>query len=403
MPIVFVHGVMNRPGPAYDAGKLTIEKFLQKHLTGATIRGKPLAVIPKVWFPLWGDLATKFAWDMASLPQGDMQALGGAADVQLQPLIAHLRDALPGDLGSEPLTALATKRLSLAVDVLTQMALDSTAPGTEKDVATFVIEASTFAEANPSPSWLAAVTTDAQLIANLQKELAGTPGVQAMGAGAKLGKVFQKIGLAGAKLKQAVAGLAGKAINRTGDFASTKLLAWTRSPLNALLGNFFGDVFIYFGTRGDKNNPGPIPTRVLAEFDDARQQSPATEPFVVIAHSLGGVITMDLLSSFRPDIDVDLFVSVGSQVAHFEELKLYEASNPAVGPPQKAATPPNIHRWINVYDEVDIFAYAADRVFDRVNVDGRYDTQTYTIKAHVTYFMQDRFYQRLRARIEALP
>jgi hypothetical protein len=72
-------------------------------------------------------------------------------------------------------------------------------------------------------------------------------------------------------------------------------------------------------------------------------------------------------------------------------------------PPKKAPTPTNIRHWINVYDEVDIFAYAAERVFDRVDVDGRYDTETYTIKAHGAYFTQDRFYQRLRARIDALP
>ena len=33
---------------------------------------------------------------------------------------------------------------------------------------------------------------------------------------------------------------------------------------------------------------------------------------------------MDLLSHYRPDINVDLFVSVGSQVAHFEELKVVQ-------------------------------------------------------------------------------
>jgi hypothetical protein len=99
-------------------------------------------------------------------------------------------------------------------------------------------------------------------------------------------------------------------------------------------------------------------------------------------------------------------VSVGSQVAHFEELKLYKASQPAAvasGKAKKAATPANIRRWINIYDEVDLFAYAAERVFDRVDVDGRYDTETYTIKAHGAYLLQDRFYRRLRSRVDALP
>ena len=83
-------------------------------------------------------------------------------------------------------------------------------------------------------------------------------------------------------------------------------------------------------------------------------------------------------------------------------MKLYKASDKGVRAPNKATTPRNIKHWINVYDEVDIFAYAAERVFDRIDVDGRYDTQTYTIKAHSAYFQQDRFYARLRARIEEI-
>jgi hypothetical protein len=112
---------------------------------------------------------------------------------------------------------------------------------------------------------------------------------------------------------------------------------------------------------------------------------------------------MDLLGHFRPDLAVDLFVSVGSQVAHFEELKLYRASDSNVGPPKKATTPANILRWVNVYDEVDIFSYAVNRVFDRVDVDARYDTETYVVKAHSAYFEQERFYLRLAERIRGLP
>ena len=113
------------------------------------------------------------------------------------------------------------------------------------------------------------------------------------------------------------------------------------------------------------------------------------------------MITFDLLSHFRTDLVVDLFVTVGSQVSHFEEMKRFKSSDPAVGPPNRAVTPANVRRWINVFDEVDIFSYACDKVFDRV-LDFHYDTQTYTIKAHGAYFEQDRFYSRLRTRIDQL-
>ena len=99
-----------------------------------------------------------------------------------------------------------------------------------------------------------------------------------------------------------------------------------------------------------------------------------------------------------------MFVSVGSQVSHFEEMKRFIASDTTIpSAAQKfAKTPDNIKHWINVFDEVDIFSYACEKVFDRVN-DFHYDTETYTIKAHGAYFEQDRFYERLRARIDQLP
>jgi hypothetical protein len=399
MPIVFVHGVNNRKGPSYDAGQKVTETFLRKHLPGATINNKVLASVPKVWFPYWGDLGTTFAWDMASLPEGDLQNLGGGAPVELQPLLGHVRDAFPDLPKNQPLLALAKKNLTLAVDVVNDLALDNAGAGQERDVAAFVVVSSAYAEANPAPPWLAQITTDEQFLARLHAELQGQAAVQALGG---FGTVFNKIVLGAQKLKQAVGNMAGKAVDKSGDFLSTKLLAASRDSLNATLGRFFGDVFIYLDGRGSNAAPGPIPRVVIQAFDEAKQDAPS-EPLIVIGHSLGGVISMDLLSHFRADLEVDLFVTVGSQVAHFEEIKLYKESKKTVVKPQKATTPANIRRWINVYDEVDIFSYAVERVFDRVNFDVRYDTGTYTIKAHGAYFQQNRFYERLRARIDQLP
>ena len=44
---------------------------------------------------------------------------------------------------------------------------------------------------------------------------------------------------------------------------------------------------------------------------------------MIVGHSLGGVITYNILTHFAPEIAVDVFVSVGSQVALFEEMTLY--------------------------------------------------------------------------------
>ena len=77
MAVIFVHGVNNRrENPDYEVGRAVTEKFLRAYLGGATINGKKLPGDVSVRFPYWGDLATQFAWNMASLPAGEIDALG---------------------------------------------------------------------------------------------------------------------------------------------------------------------------------------------------------------------------------------------------------------------------------------------------------------------------------------
>jgi hypothetical protein len=404
MPVVFVHGVNTRDTePGYDARIRMIAGFVESAWAGLEVGGKPVKSL-KPSFPYWGDLATRFAWDMASLPKDGVQALGPGVPEDLRPAVAVLADALakPSAAQNEPLLSLARQRsLADAVGLLATLMVRSAAKADAADTAAFVVAAGAYAEKNPKPAWLAPLATDEQFLGMLVLEVdqsGGPGGVQALGI---LGKVMGAVSAAGAAIKNAAKSVAGAALDRVGDFASTKLLAWQRRALNENLGRFFGDVFVYLDDRGDKAKPGQIPGRVLAAFDAARAAAP-NEPFVVVAHSLGGVITFDLLSHFRPDIPVDLLVTVGSQVSHFEEIKRFKDSDPAVGAPQRAVTPKNVARWINVLDGVDIFSYACEAVFDRVT-DFEYDTKTYVVKAHGAYFEQARFYDRLRTRIEELP
>jgi hypothetical protein len=399
MPVVFVHGVNTRHNAAYRAGVEVRKALFIKHLAGAKIGGKSFNDVVDPVFPMWGDLATTFAWNMASLPHGEMQSLGGDGDTALRPYLAAVSDALAQSVSSEPLLDLAMRDFPQAVELISSLAIDQATEGQEAEVAEFVLAAQAYAAENPTPPWLANLTTDDQLLGNLNLAITQRGGVQAQG----ISDVVNTIKTAATKLKTAATGLVGSAANKAGDYASSKLLGWTRDGLNANLGRFFGDIFIYFNGRGDAAAPGPIPQRVLAGYDQAVAGAAPNEPLVIVGHSLGGVISFDLISHFRPDLEVDLFVSVGSQVAHFEEMKLFKGSDEGVKPPNKAKTPDNIKHWINVYDEVDIFAYACNDVFDRVDLDVRYDTQTYVIKSHGEYFQQERFYERLRARIDELP
>jgi hypothetical protein len=414
MAVIFVHGVNNRrQDPGYEARRLVTQHFIEHTLMGASINGKPLVDVKAV-FPYWGDLAAQFAWNMKSLPSGEREALGPGVADDLRPVVAAVRDALekPGTARDEPLITLARYSFPRAVDVLTDLVLQNAAADRVPDAAQFAIEAQLYAAKfeppKPPPAWLTGIATDAQFCNQLLGALkaAAQPAGAAAGAQA-LGGLFDKIGnvvaASSAMLKKATQDVAEKVLDRTGDFASTKVLAWSRSSLNATLGRFFGDVFIYMDGRGDHDSPGKIPSLLLAEWDKAIAASPG-EPLVIIGHSLGGVISYDLLTHFRPDLNVDLFVTVGSQVSHFEEMKLFKASRNDIPGPlgDKAPKPANIKHWINAFDEVDIFSYSCKDVFADVD-DYAYDTKTYVVKAHGAYLEQARFYERLRARIDKLP
>ncbi len=405
MPILFVHGVNTRKNAGgYDATLEIITQLMQAHFTGLTINGKPLNTVAPA-FPYWGDLGTDFAWDMASLPSGrEHEALGGDhTDEYIRLLIAAIADGAGSDVlaSNAPLASLAKSSFPQAVEVVCDLLMhaenDDMSPA---DNAAAIIRLQEYAEANSRPEWINNLSTDAQFIDQLLYHATPDQGEQHEA----LGGIFDKVGNAlrrgVQRLKGAVSNSVGFVADRAGDYASTRLLASNRKSLNGTLGRFFGDVFVYLDSRGDKDTPGEIPTLILDAIDKAVADAPDGEPLVIMAHSLGGVITFDLLSHYRPDLQVDLLITVGSQVSHFEEIKRFHVSDPSVpnSLQTRAHKPDNIHRWINVFDIVDIFSYACEDVFEDVE-DFHYDTKTYVIKSHSAYYQQKRFYERLRERI----
>lgn len=109
----------------------------------------------------------------------------------------------------------------------------------------------------------------------------------------------------------------------------------------------------------------------------------------------------DLLTHFAPDLNIDVFVSVGSQVAVFEEMTLYRASKeglPAHPPKDRLDRPARAARWLNVYDTNDIFSFRAEGVFTGVD-DYRFDTGYGLLEAHGGYFARPSFYKRLASRL----
>ena len=408
MPIVFVHGVNNREDdPGYEAGVALTRKFLERHFEGIRIDGETLQHADTV-FPYWGDLATTFAWDMASLPETDTDTdtLGGDAALpdETRWMLAELGRSTASAPGfdAEPLLALANQDFPASVVALSDMLVTTAPPGTAEQAADLAVALQIYADHNSHPAWLATVQGDKQFVSRLWREaihVKDPSGDDALG----FPNVQKVLANALQRMRRGLTTLGDELFDAAGDYASTRILRQHRRALNGTIGRFFGDVFVYLHERGDAAAPGRIPSRILVAIDGAMAVAPPAEPLILVGHSLGAVVLFDLLGHFRPGLQVDLFVSVGSQVAHFEEIKRFLASEPNVPRPdvRHAATPSNIRHWINVYDEVDVFSYAAKRVFDRV-VDRPYDTRTHSLKAHGAYFRQNRFYEEMRGWIEEL-
>ncbi|MFJ3610992.1 hypothetical protein [Streptomyces hydrogenans] len=141
-----------------------------------------------------------------------------------------------------------------------------------------------------------------------------------------------------------------------------------------------GDVLLYLA-RGEA-----IREAVAAAVRAARP------PVVVLAHSLGGIASLDLLV-LRELPEVRLLVTVGSQAPFLYELGALPSLE--YGAPLPAHVPP----WINVYDRRDLLSYVGAGLFPGrvrdVAVDGR---QPFPM-AHSAYWGNPELYRLLAAEL----
>lgn len=118
----------------------------------------------------------------------------------------------------------------------------------------------------------------------------------------------------------------------------------------------------------------------------------AEGPVTVLAHSLGGVASVDLLAS-TPLSQVALLVTVGSQAPVLYELGALPSLE--FGAP----LPEHFPNWVNVYDPRDLLAYIAAGVFPGRAEDVRVDSRQPFPWAHSAYFTNPALYTDLAARL----
>jgi len=169
---------------------------------------------------------------------------------------------------------------------------------------------------------------------------------------------------------------------------------------------FFGDSVRYFAGRGTPKEPGPIVRDVLKQIDEYRASSSGTGPTIFISHSLGGALFYDLFTYFEPELRFDLWVSVGSQLAYYEDVKLLARSTEEAGAyfgrevegisrKVTAALPPGA-AWYNLFDARDPIAFAAEEVFANVKDLQVRLTEGDIATVHTGYFSDPHFYEGLK-------
>lgn len=391
MPVVFIHGVSNRPGAEYEAGVASRNALIRRFLAPALGRAPDDMVLLN---PLWGDVGAQSRWNYPWLPNAGVAALG--TDPNESGAVAAEVATAGTATGESPILGVARSNgLIAAVDLLFEWNLVTNPDPTDSEAAALAdaaYAAASYAASNDRPAWLAEVHSDSDLIERLQSE-AENVAPAATEAALGLGEWWDHVRESADRLQ-----------NLTGHALGVGGVTLLRNFVHRNVAMFAGDLLVYVAHRGTRNEPGPIVEHVLKALREGQEKSSADDPLIILAHSLGGIVAYDILSHFAQEIEPKALVTVGSQVAIFEDLKIFMASDPTIGPGgqlENAPRPPNVGCWINVFDRADALSFDTADVFDGVE-DYDYSSGLGADRAHGGYFVRPSFYLHLGERLATI-
>lgn len=441
MALLFIHGVNNRNT---DRGYWKFHNMRRSMIDTLVLKPlrKSLPKFDQFEDAYWGDLGVRFDFELASIPDVDVvQHLGGDVNaveirsLQDFPSLIYLleksgKDSLPALLSGtdssivfsalvEPLLISEVRDSSvlIAEDIEEAEHLKQDEDIKNQGAAqSYLIRASEKLAANQEfLSGLKNAKTDEEFLGLFQAELVNTAtdlaseepdlvvklttlGQPALARiiDSSVTKLRDGIETVTSKVKDATL---GKAL-RAGSLAA---LEWQRLGVSKTALHFVGDVFEYL-KRGWSNDADCITERVARKIFAAYKQSKDNnEPFVVVTHSFGSMIFFDLMNSykFEEPIKVDLWAMAGAQVSLFAEMRLFKNSERQ---PRKLkeflSKPTPVEKWINFYDQTDLFSYLAEPVFGNKNVtDIEFKQNANLVTAHGDYFAQPAFYAKLLSEI----
>lgn len=382
--LVFVHGVATRKGAGYEQSVANRDALFKKVLFE-----DPGLVIHT---PLWGDLVPKIPHEV--FDTGKVAAafkLGsGSGMVGVGPGLGHAGEPVPED--ALTLAGLAKSNPNAALDALFVELLESY---DRKNQAIPQAEFESFAEAAKAIS-IDLAAGDAQLPGDGARARFGQAGSD-QDLREALGR--RPDGTASYGVVSAIGSAIGAVTDRLRSIASRVAVDPLVDLVRPSVGFFLGDVFAYL-------NDGDLQADIRSEIQEkllaAHSSKGAGEKLVVIGHSLGGVILVDMLSSplesgLPEDFRVDALLTVGSQPGLFQALGLIVEPEDD----KKTPRPPGVAAWFNVFDPLDPLAFRCEPIFADVK-DMRFDSITGVASAHTTYFKRPQFYARARRRLREI-
>lgn len=293
------------------------------------------------------------------------------------------------------LTDVAKRCLEDALDVLFDAAADAEVE--PEHLADFAERAMRYVVEHRQPAWLYQMHDDDSFVDHLLRVIAEAD--TGMPDSSTDESCWESLG--GGGLKAALVDGAfrlrwqlERARDAAGNATSGRFVSRARRALLPPITNFLGDAMVYLHNPGMS---GPIGARIGAALQSAAQCAAVEDALVVVAHSMGANIVYDLLTTELADLRVDLFVSVGTQVGLFQELKLFRQNGPLAHVGVPPAKPVNIGRWINILDLNDPLGFQIGPVLNGVE-DFSFGTGA-ILGAHGNYLVNPSFHARLEQRV----
>jgi hypothetical protein len=436
MPLVFIHGVNVREGEEYEQDMALRNRLFADVFFKILGRNVPDAAI---FSPYWGELAPTGSTDNPYLPKLDLKSLQERRN-RVRALIPEATKKVLG-LSSNPLLALAKSgSMEEMFDLMVTVAHDDMKNAEDggkrmKSLSHFAYESTKwrqkFAGRKQQLDWLNEIGSDEELLDRLQNEIKLSPAEFNLRTSVNMHewiknrlalskeRIKDRLEISRERLKDGVDAsrerirarleLSRTRINKArkvarggakAAIASTRKLTTNVAALaisnparrifHAQMSAFIGDSFFYFGSRGERFDPGSVPSICIQAIETAASMRTEEDPdLIVVAHSMGSNIICDILSYFAPSLEIDLVLTVGAQFPLFADLDMFPGFSAEERPIPK---PDAALNWINFYDPNDFLGYAASGVFDGI-IDVPFSSGRFGVTTHADYFKFVSFFE----------